>query len=60
MRERMANWLVALARKIDPPNKAAMQFLLDRVIDYTLTGQSTIKVTRVSPEEMYADPLKTA
>lgn len=51
IRERTANMLVGLARKIDPPNKAAMQFHMDRLMDFVLTGQSVIKVTVVDPYE---------
>lgn len=62
LRERTANMLVRLARRIDPPNKAAMQFYMDRLTDFVLTGHSAIKVSVVEPEDYYAptDPAPTA
>jgi hypothetical protein len=59
MRTWIANKLVRLARKIDPPNKEAMQFFIDRMTDMIITGQSTIKVTAVDPYEEHTISLRT-
>ena len=49
MRRWLANKLVSIARRIDPPNDAAMQFYMDRMMDFIITGRSDIKITVVSP-----------
>lgn len=51
MRRWLANNLVALARWIDPPNEAFLQFTLDRMIDAAIKGRSVVKVTIVPDEE---------
>ena len=45
MRRRIANWLVALARRIDPLGEAALQFHMERMLDLMVTGQSVVRIT---------------
>lgn len=53
MRTWIANKLINLARRIDPPNKLYLQFLQDQMVDFILTGQSTIKVSSVDSSELF-------
>jgi len=47
MRRWIANNLVWLARKIDKPNDEAMKFIVDRMMEFAITGQGAIKISAV-------------
>ena len=47
----LANYLVAVARRIDPENEAVMSFWVQRFTDLAITGQSSIKISIVDPIE---------
>jgi hypothetical protein len=49
----LANKLVALARWIDPPNEAFLEFTMDRMMDMMIKGRSIVKVTFVEDEEFH-------
>ncbi len=53
VRRWLANKLVSLARRIDPPNKEFMRFMIDRMVDLTIQGRAGFKVTAIDPREMY-------
>lgn len=53
MRQKIADWLVRLARWIDPPNKQYQQFILDRCMEAMITGTGAYKITAVDPSEFY-------
>lgn len=52
MRRHIANFLVSLARRIDPENEQVMKFWMDRMVEFVLTGKSTIKVSSVAEDDM--------
>ena len=52
LRKWIANQLVRLARRIYPQSTEAMSFYMDRMIDLVATGESYIKVTALSPDEI--------
>ena len=52
VKQHIANWLVSLARRIDPPNKAAIQFNIDRMYDAMITGGS---IVRLSMKDFHKD-----
>lgn len=47
----IANKLAIWARRIYPQSEEVLRFYADRMIDLAITGQSTVRVTRVHPEE---------
>lgn len=51
-RRRLANKLAGLARRIYPESEEVMAFYTDRMMDMVITGQSSIKVTALDPEDM--------
>lgn len=51
----LANKLVALARRIDPPNPNYLAFVADRLSELVITGKSFIKITHVNPMDMAKD-----
>ena len=50
-RKWLANKLAGLARRIYPESEEAMAFMADRMVDLVMTGQSTIKITTLDPED---------
>ena len=48
----LANKLAGWARRIYPQSEEVMAFWTDRMVEMALTGQSTIKVTAVKPEDL--------
>lgn len=51
-RRNIANLLVRLATRIDPGNEHAMKFYMDRMMDFIISGKSTIKVSVVDDADM--------
>jgi hypothetical protein len=53
-RKWLANKLAGWARRIYPESEQVMSFWVDRMTEMAITGQSTIKITRVDPEDKYS------
>lgn len=43
----LANKLAGLARRIYPESEEVMSFYMDRMVEYVITGQSTIHISHV-------------
>jgi len=56
VRKSFADWLVRMALKIDPGNEHAMTFYMDRMMDFIISGKSTIKVSVVDDSDLYEWP----
>lgn len=58
VRQRIADWLIKLARRIDPPNRAYLAFMNDRMMEGMITGSSFVKVTAIDTDQVSELPRK--
>ena len=52
IRKWLAGYLVRIAYEIDPENEEVREFWMRRMVDFVISGKSTIKIIEIPPEKV--------